>query len=53
MGASATAIPFERAVLRDGSVVHIRPIRPEDRTLLERLFEQLSDESRYRRFCTT
>jgi RimJ/RimL family protein N-acetyltransferase len=50
MGASATAIPFERAVLRDGSVVHIRPIRPEDRTVLERVFEQLSDESRYRRF---
>ena len=50
MGASATAIPFERAVLRDGSVVHIRPIRPEDRTLLERMFEQLSEESRYRRF---
>jgi RimJ/RimL family protein N-acetyltransferase len=45
-----SAIPFERAVLRDGSVVHIRPIGPDDRALLEQGFALLSDESRYRRF---
>jgi acetyltransferase len=44
------AIPFERAVLRDGSVIHVRPIRPDDRVLLERGLEALSEESRYRRF---
>jgi RimJ/RimL family protein N-acetyltransferase len=48
--AADTSIPFERAVLRDGSVIHIRPIMPEDRALLEQGFEQLSDESRYKRF---
>ena len=50
MGTTTAAIPFERAVLRDGSVVHIRPIGPEDKALLEQGFEQLSAESRYRRF---
>ena len=50
MGDEAAAIPFERAVLRYGSVVHIRPIGPGDRALLQVGFEQLSDESRYRRF---
>lgn len=50
MGANTPAIPFERAVLRDGSVVHMRPIGQDDRALLERGFEQLSDESRFRRF---
>jgi acetyltransferase len=48
--AADPSIPFERAVLRDGSVIHIRAIMPEDRALLEQGFEQLSDESRYRRF---
>ena len=50
MAADTAAMPFERAVLRDGSVIHIRPIRSEDRALLEQGFERLSDESRYRRF---
>ena len=50
MGTTTAAIPFERAVLRDGSVVHIRPIGPDDKALLEQGFEQLSAESRYRRF---
>jgi acetyltransferase len=48
--ASRGAVPFERAVLRDGSVIHVRQITPGDGALLERGFAQLSDESRYRRF---
>jgi len=39
-------------VLRDGTRVEIRPIRPADRELLREGFSQLSDESRYRRFLT-
>ena len=41
---------FERAVLRDGAVVHVRAIGPGDEALLEAGFERLSDESRYKRF---
>ena len=37
-------------VLPDGTRVEIRPIRPEDKALLERGLEQLSVESRQRRF---
>jgi GNAT superfamily N-acetyltransferase len=40
----------ERASLRDGSEVAIRPIEPDDKALLVDAFERLSDESRYRRF---
>ncbi len=40
----------EEATLRDGSTVVLRLLRPEDRTLLSAGFEQLSAESRYRRF---
>jgi RimJ/RimL family protein N-acetyltransferase len=40
----------ERTQLRDGSPVLIRPIAPEDRELLRRGFEELSDRSRYLRF---
>jgi len=40
----------ERAVLRDGSVIHIRPIEPGDKELLQRGLERLGAESRYRRF---
>lgn len=40
------------AVLRDGSRVRIRQVRRTDRDLLERGFERLSPESRYRRFLT-
>jgi nucleotide-binding universal stress UspA family protein/RimJ/RimL family protein N-acetyltransferase len=36
--------------LADGSRVHVRPIRPEDREALVAAFERLSAESRYRRF---
>jgi acetyltransferase len=38
------------AVLRDGSRVAIRPIRPEDAGLETRFFERLSERSRYQRF---
>ena len=40
----------ERAHLRDGATVLIRPIGPEDRELLRSGFERLSDRSRYMRF---
>jgi RimJ/RimL family protein N-acetyltransferase len=50
MPADTRAIPFERAGLRDGSVIHIRPLTSEDRALLEQGFERTSDESRYKRF---
>lgn len=36
--------------LADGTRVHLRLLRPEDREKLERGFERLSGESRYRRF---
>ena len=38
------------AVLRDGHVVQIRPIRPGDQPALSDLFERTSSESRYFRF---
>jgi hypothetical protein len=40
----------ERARLRDGSTVHIRPISADDRELLRSGFEDLSEHSRYMRF---
>ncbi len=40
----------ERATLRDGTEVVLRPIRPADKELLHRGFLRLSPESRYRRF---
>ena len=43
----------EAAVLRDGSRVTLRLVRPDDRALLKRGFERLSPESRYRRFLVT
>src|SRR6266496_3570472 len=36
--------------LRDGTTVHVRPARHEDAPELQRLFEGLSEESRYLRF---
>ncbi len=36
--------------LRDGTVIEIRPIRPEDRAVLEDGLERMGPESRYRRF---
>jgi len=38
------------AVLRDGGVVHIRPITPDDKELLHDLFESMGQRSRYFRF---
>ncbi len=40
----------ERARLRDGSTVRIRPISADDRELLRSGFEELSEHSRYMRF---
>jgi len=37
-------------VLRDGSTVRVRPIRPEDEPSLVALFDSLSEESRWFRF---
>jgi GNAT superfamily N-acetyltransferase len=40
----------ERAVLRDGTIARMRLLAPEDRDILRRGFEQLSQSSRYARF---
>jgi RimJ/RimL family protein N-acetyltransferase len=40
----------EHVRLRDGSMVLVRPVRPEDRELFAEGFERMSGESRYRRF---
>jgi RimJ/RimL family protein N-acetyltransferase len=45
-----TADYVERATLRDGSVVRLRLVAPEDRDLLAHSFESWSPESRYARF---
>ncbi len=45
-----TPADAERARLRDGAALLIRPIAPEDRGLLRSGFEQLSERSRYMRF---
>jgi GNAT superfamily N-acetyltransferase len=43
---------MEITELRDGTRVRIRPIEPGDKRAILEGFEQLSDESRYRRFLT-
>lgn len=50
MNGDARAATVERARLRDGSEVLIRPIAADDKALLVDAFERLSEESRYRRF---
>jgi GNAT superfamily N-acetyltransferase len=40
----------ERITLRDGSVVLIRPVRPEDKALFVAGWQRFGDESRHRRF---
>ena len=40
----------EKVTLRDGSAVLIRPVQPEDKELFIAGWEQLGEESRYRRF---
>src|SRR5690554_4449438 len=37
-------------VLRDGGVVHVRPMRPEDAAEAKTFFQRLGPESRYFRF---
>jgi acetyl coenzyme A synthetase (ADP forming)-like protein len=50
-GAAAGQAAREADVaLRDGTTVHVRPARPEDAPGLRKLFERLSEESRYLRF---
>jgi len=39
-----------RTALRDGTLVLVRPIRPDDKGLLRNGFDRLSPASRYRRF---
>lgn len=39
-------------VLRDGSTIHLRPIRPDDATKLLDLYHRLSRRSLYDRFFT-
>jgi RimJ/RimL family protein N-acetyltransferase len=47
----ASMTPEEHpAVLKDGTTVLVRPIRPEDKDALARGLDRLSPESRYRRF---
>ena len=38
--------------LRDGSYIHIRPIRPEDAPRLQELYGRLSRDTAYHRFFT-
>ena len=40
----------QRAKLRDGTAVFIRPVQPTDKSLLAKALEQMSDRSRYHRF---
>ena len=50
---AASAYPAEReadVALRDGSTIHVRPVRSEDAPELQRLLEGLSEESRMFRF---
>jgi RimJ/RimL family protein N-acetyltransferase len=47
--AQGSAIPAT-AVLRDGTPVRLRPIRPDDKERLSIAFDRLSPRSKYRRF---
>jgi GNAT superfamily N-acetyltransferase len=49
-GPSTLAIEEIRTRLRDGTLVLVRPIRPDDKALLVDGFRRLSEESRIRRF---
>jgi GNAT superfamily N-acetyltransferase len=44
------ASPGERVTISDGTSILVRPIQPADKKAIEIGFEQLSEESRYRRF---
>lgn len=43
----------EPMTLPNGMLVNVRPVRPEDASLLQRLFEAQSENSRYNRFMTS
>ena len=47
-----TEATVTRIELRDSTPIVVRPIAPEDKTLLLEAFERLSDESRRRRYLT-
>lgn len=47
-----TADYEEQVVLSDGTRVYLRLLQPADKALIQRGFEQMSDQSRYRRFFT-
>ena len=55
-GALATSVgrgcPMRPAVLRDGTPVALRDIRPEDEAALTALYERLSPQTAYQRFFT-
>jgi len=51
-GAAADQIREADVVLRDGTTMRVRPACQDDAPALRRLFERLSDESRYLRFFT-
>ncbi len=54
-GVGPTPYPAHReadVVLRDGSTVHVRPVRPNDEAALLSFFRGLSDDARIRRFFT-
>lgn len=44
--------PAQEVILRDGTTVLVRPIRPDDKGRLQRGLQQLSPRSRYLRFHT-
>jgi GNAT superfamily N-acetyltransferase len=52
-GVSAPAGVERVVTLRDGGVVRLRPIRPDDETRLQSFFERLSPRTVYQRFFTT
>lgn len=47
-----TADYEEKVVLSDGTCVYLRLVQPDDKALIERGFDRMSEQSRYRRFFT-
>lgn len=48
-----TQAPTSEELLRDGSKIVLREVRPDDRVAIAAAFDRLSPESRYRRFFTS
>ena len=44
------ALPTEQFTLANGQIVRLRPVRPEDASLLQTLYQGMDDHSRYLRF---